>query len=113
MSKEEKIKALTALWYKCLVDHHKDRDCHFVIEMKFSYGGESSIEVWHYGYVAKDWNIKVGNLSEAQDELIRRISYQIMKEAKGWMEEEENYMPNVDKSYWKEILDELKVILNE
>lgn len=32
-------------------DHHKDRDCHFSIEKRWSYGEFKGYRVVHYGYV--------------------------------------------------------------
>ena len=48
----EQITKLTDEWYfligKC---HHKDRDCHWYVETKWSYGQEPTYTVHHYGYI--------------------------------------------------------------
>lgn len=48
----EEITKLTDEWY-CLIgkDHHKDRDCHWYIETKWSYGFPPKYLVCHYGYI--------------------------------------------------------------
>lgn len=48
----EKITALTSEWYKLIgKDHHKDRDCHWSITTKWSYGEDPEFTVEHYGYI--------------------------------------------------------------
>lgn len=48
----EEITKLTDEWY-CLIgpDHHKDRDCHWYVETKWSYGFPPKYLVCHYGYI--------------------------------------------------------------
>jgi hypothetical protein len=57
----EEITELTAEWYKIIgPDHHKDRDCHWYIETKWSYGQPPIYIIQHYGYiideVSETWN---------------------------------------------------------
>lgn len=48
----DKITELTEQWYKLIgKDHHKDRDCHWYIETKWSYGLSPTYIVRHYGYI--------------------------------------------------------------
>jgi len=47
------ITKLTEVWYKLIgKDHHKDRDCHWYVEAKWSYGNPPVYSVIHHGYVA-------------------------------------------------------------
>jgi hypothetical protein len=48
----EEITKLTEEWYTLIgPDHHKDRDCHWYIETKWSYGNSPVYIVQHYGYI--------------------------------------------------------------
>jgi len=51
----EELLKLTDSWYQLVSkDHHKDRDCHFYIEQRWSYGQEPKWYVNHFGYLAGD-----------------------------------------------------------
>jgi hypothetical protein len=53
----EKITKLTDEWYSLIgKDHHKDRDCHWYIESKWSYGNSPVYLVVHYGYIIDEIN---------------------------------------------------------
>ena len=59
MTLEEEITVLTEKYYKYVsLDHHKDRDCHFWIEKKWSYGYPPTYSAHHVGYVGSDLNTK-------------------------------------------------------
>lgn len=48
----EEITKLTDEWYFLIgKDHHKDHDCHWYIETKWSYGLSPTYVIWHYGYI--------------------------------------------------------------
>lgn len=48
----EEITKLTEEWYRLIgSDHHKDRDCHWYIETKWSYGYPPVYTVQHHGYI--------------------------------------------------------------
>ena len=66
MTNEEKITKLTDMWYKCLIDHHKDRDCHFSIRKLWSYGENPKYCVEHYGYVYEEINDEFDTMEEAE-----------------------------------------------
>lgn len=52
MTVEDEILKLTAEWYSLVGrDIHKDRDCHFYIEKKWSYGQDPVYSVQHDGYI--------------------------------------------------------------
>lgn len=82
MNIEEEILYLTKLWYRYVgLDHHKDRDCHFYIEKRWSYGDKPYYTAYHNGYVASDFEgTKCDTLEEAQAELRDFIYLGIHKE---------------------------------
>jgi hypothetical protein len=48
----QEITKLTDEWYSLIgKDHHKDRDCHWYIETKWSYGQPPKYNVQHWGYI--------------------------------------------------------------
>lgn len=59
MTLEEEITVLTEKYYKYVsLDHHKDRDCHFWIEKRWSYGNPPKYSAHHNGYIGSDLNTK-------------------------------------------------------
>lgn len=68
----EEIRELTEEWYTLIgPDHHKDRDCHWYIETKWSYGQPPIYIIQHYGYIidefSETWNtyeLALGRLKE-------------------------------------------------
>lgn len=51
---EERILKYTQFWYEYVnTDHHKDRDCHFTIEKRWSYGEPPKYRFQHSGYVGE------------------------------------------------------------
>ena len=60
MSSEElnrlsnEITEMGAAWYRYVgLDHHKDRDCHFMVEAIWSYGDPPKFRAYHEGYVGE------------------------------------------------------------
>lgn len=52
----EEITKLTDEWYHLIgKDAHKDRDCHWYIETKWSYGLAPVYTVQHHGYILHDF----------------------------------------------------------
>lgn len=48
----DEITELTKEWYNLIGrDHHKDRDCHWYVETKWSYGNKPLYVIHHYGYI--------------------------------------------------------------
>lgn len=69
MTLEEEITVLTEKYYKYVsLDHHKDRDCHFWIEKKWSYGNPPTYSAHHTGYVGSDLNTK--DFDEEEDAMM-------------------------------------------
>jgi len=53
----EEITELTEEWYTLIgPDHHKDRDCHWCIETKWSYGQSPLYTIQHYGYIIDEFS---------------------------------------------------------
>lgn len=53
---EDEITELSARWYAYVNhDHHKDRDCHWYITKRWSYGNAPYYVASHYGYRADNW----------------------------------------------------------
>jgi hypothetical protein len=49
---QEQITKLTCEWYDIIkTDHHKDRDCHWNISVRWSYGDEPAFVIEHHGYI--------------------------------------------------------------
>lgn len=62
----DEITKLTAEWYNLIgPDHHKDRDCHWYIETKWSYGERQYYLVEHYGYIVDEISEKYSTYEEA------------------------------------------------
>jgi hypothetical protein len=88
---------LLELWRECLVDHHKDKDCHFYIQQHYeSYGiVKVKYRVEHWGYL-HDWDYVVSNLPEAECLLIQRVYMQIVDECNAWINSDD---PDVLKTH--------------
>ena len=62
----EEITNLTEEWYKLIgPDHHKDRDCHWYIETKWSYGNTPRYIVMHFGYILDEIQEEFDSYKEA------------------------------------------------
>lgn len=84
MATKEDITKLVDEWMTLIgSDHHKDRDCHFMIELRWSYGNPPYYEVDHYGYRADEFHVRCDSLQMAQDILATRLQQMITKE-KEW-----------------------------
>lgn len=52
----EEITRLSKIWYRYVnLEHHKDRDCHWSIDIRWSYGKEPTFTPWHDGYIGERW----------------------------------------------------------
>ena len=80
----EVIRQLMALWYRTIsLEHHKDRDCHFTIETRFSYGGQVRYVLNHDGYLEKDITEEYWSYELAEQALIRLLHHLIRKHCQG------------------------------
>ena len=81
MDREQRIQEVTKLtedWYRLIgKDHHKDKDCHWYIETKWSYGLSPTYIVRHYGYILDEVDEEFETYEEAlnflKDFLIKSI----------------------------------------
>ena len=70
MNIENQIQKLAAEYYKLIGrDHHKDRDCHWHIDVTWSYGAPARYFVRHRGYLYENIEIPCGCYAEALDKL--------------------------------------------
>ena len=74
----EEITKLTDEWYTLIgPDHHKDRDCHWYVETKWSYGQLPRYTVQHWGYILDEinetWSTYEQALSRLKELLTREI----------------------------------------
>lgn len=62
----EEITKLTDEWY-CLIgrEHHKDRDCHWYIETRWSYGLPPEYIMQHYGYIRNNVEVVCSSYEDA------------------------------------------------
>ena len=112
MNKEKIIEQLLALWYSCLVDHHKDRDCHFYIERRFSTYLPNMWFIRHPGYISSigdDDEEQFNTYAEAEDRLIALLIDKIKSECKSYiaMPADEYAYAAVPIGHWHEILHKL------
>jgi hypothetical protein len=79
---EEEITVLTAKWYKYVdLDHHKDRDCHWYVEKRWSYGNEPYYQAFHHGYIVEDWSSPKCDTLEAAETMLRNKLKREIQEA--------------------------------
>jgi hypothetical protein len=72
MTLQEEITMLTEKWHKYAnLDHHKDRDCHWYIEKRWSYGNEPYYQAFHHGYIVEDWSSPKCSTAEAAETILR------------------------------------------
>lgn len=78
---QEEIIQLTEQWYELISgNHHKDKDCHWYIETRWSYGEQPEFRVLHNGYVTDDIEITCDSYETALTELRTIIKRAIQRE---------------------------------
>jgi hypothetical protein len=83
------ITKLTEEWYFLIgKDHHKDRDCHWYIETKWSYGYPPIYTIQHFGYILDNKEIECTSYDEALT-VLRDILKEKIEEEKKSQEERE------------------------
>ncbi len=86
----EDITKLTEEWYFLIgKDHHKDRDCHWYIETKWSYGQPPVYIIRHYGYILDEIEEIWSDYNLALDRLKMILKREIDKEKKHQEENED------------------------
>jgi hypothetical protein len=87
----EEITKLSDEWYTLIgPSHHKDRDCHWYIETKWSYGQPPVYTVHHYGYILDRIEEECNSYEEALTVLRDILKEKIEEEKKTQKENEEN-----------------------
>ena len=87
----EEITQLTEDWYFLIgKDHHKDRDCHWYIETKWSYGHPPIYTVQHHGYIIDRIEEECDSYEEALTFLRNILKEKIEEEKKSKKENEED-----------------------
>lgn len=77
----QQITKLTDEWYFLIgKDHHKDRDCHWYIETKWSYGYPPKYTIQHWGYIIGDIEKEFETYEKALQELKIILLNEIEKE---------------------------------
>ena len=90
----DEITKLTDEWYTLIgPSHHKDRDCHWYMETKWSYGYEPTYTVHHYGYILD----KIEEECESYDEALSKLKEILTKEVE---EYRNNYKENSEENGW-------------
>ncbi len=108
LSSTQGISKLMALWYRTIsLEHHKDRDCHFTIETRFSYGGQVRYLLSHHGYLEKEIEEEFWSYELAEQALIQLLDHLIRKHCQGHAAADHGLEDaRVDKQI--EVLEELK-----
>lgn len=66
MKAQDKITELAGEYHKLIAgDHHKDKDCHWSIETRWSYGQEPKFIVRHRGHLFHDVDTVCATYAEA------------------------------------------------
>jgi hypothetical protein len=87
----EEITKLTAEWRSLAAKGHcKDRDFHWYIETKWSYGDPPKYSVQHRGYILRDIEEEFNSPEEALVGLKEILTEKIEEEKKSQKENEEN-----------------------
>jgi hypothetical protein len=85
----EEITKLSDEWYTLIgPSHHKNRDCHWYVETKWSYGQPPTYTVQHYGYILDRIEEECESYEEALTVLRDILKEKIEEEKKS--QEEDN-----------------------
>ena len=77
----ERVQQATCAWYNLISNaSHKDHDCHFSVNIRFSYDGRHTIRIAHDGEIATAWEERHESLVTAMQQLLRRICTQALHE---------------------------------
>ena len=95
---ESTLQELTGLWMKYVsINHHKDRDCHWYVELDYAYGGEPLYKIYHYGYVFEniDYENAICGQGDYRSELVKLI-LRAFSEEKEWVDKVIKYSDGYD-----------------
>ena len=87
----DEITKLTEEWYSLIgKEHYKEKDCHWYIETKWSYGNYPTYTIHHYGYILDEINENWSTYDMALKRL-KEILEQNIKEEKEWQEKNDEW----------------------
>lgn len=87
MDMDKDIIELTSKWYEYVgTNHHKDRDCHFIVTVDYAYGDKPTFEIDHYGYVGNEFHLTAQSYGEALKKLYTNIQKMIYDES-DWVDD--------------------------
>lgn len=86
-NRDDEITDLTKTWYEIIsMGHHKDNDCHWMINKTWSYGDKPVYVVEHYSYIYqvddKHLSIRHKTYEQAEKSLIKHLLIAIKEEVK-------------------------------
>lgn len=75
---EEAVTNLNSVWMNTISGlHHKDRDCHWSIRRRWSYGSNPVWIVEHFGYLEDEVEQEVKTYQEALELVIKKLEQAI------------------------------------
>ena len=87
---QQEIVRLSNIWMRFVgVDHHKDRDCHWYIETRWSYGYPPKYVTQHYGYIIEKIEEEYDTYEEAL-QFLKETLIQEIKEYKSYHTNDED-----------------------
>ncbi len=114
MTTTQAINLLLEQWQLCLVDHHKDRDCHFFIQRNYSTHAPGVWTIIHNGYLSNAVDEQLDSFEQAEKRLFDLLVHKIKEQCSSYMsisDDEYIYAP-VEKKHWYTILNKVKEIEN-
>lgn len=76
---EQRFTHLVGVYYSML-DYHKDKDCHWYIQKKWSYGDEPQYQVVHHGYVSANVFETFDTYPEALDFAVSAVEERVAEQ---------------------------------
>ena len=107
----ERVQQATAAWYNLISNTcHKDHDCHFNVNIRFSYDGKYTIRIAHDGEIATAWEERHDSVATAMRRLLRRICTQALQECEPC--EDDDMEIRTRRNQTRKILDTLMLSLS-
>lgn len=82
----EELQRLQEAWYHYVSqDHHKDRDCHFYVNLDFAYDGtDVTHEVTHHGYIYHS-DLRLEGEGADYARTLKRAILTVIKDQETWV----------------------------
>jgi hypothetical protein len=109
----DEITRLSAAYVAAISNlHHKDRDCHFFVEKRWSYGEAPYYIAYHYGYHAERWTSPRCRDAASAETLLLRFLRAEIESLRKWATESANEPePGADESWWGYVPEEGEAVL--